>query len=146
MVRKRIIGTIVTVALGLSLVGVANADSIDSLMTPKGIDSKQSITNITQQDMKSNMQNFTDFSEVQEQPNTKEEAAVATEDTDKEKQEIAKDMIEFHEENYDKMLEIHESMTQNQMHENFENGNAAMNQMGPQMHGGGMNSRNMMGY
>lgn len=163
MVKKRIIGTIATAVLGLTLVGVANADTVDNLMSPRGMDLQQAKTNITQQEMITRQENMPDFSMDKEQvqnditvvsQDTKDikDTTKDTKDTEnskKEKQSTAimgpnnmtqmpESMVEFHEENYDQMVEMHESMPQNQM-------NGYMGQMGRQMHAGGMNGRNMMG-
>ena len=139
MGKKRIINTIAAIVLGLSLVGVANADTIDNLMSSKGMDPQQSSSNVTQQEVTAEKQNMPDFSEVNEQ--TEKGVTVPTKDNETEKQDIVvqmhENMVEFHEENYEKMLEIHEIMPHNQMHEGL--GVTTMGQMG-QMHNGGMHT------
>jgi len=168
MVKKRIISTIATMALGLSLIGVANADTLDNLLPSKIMGSMQSKFNVSQQETNTNKQNMPGSITVKDQ--TKAEVKVSTEGTEKNNQnivrmnpndmanqsqmminqsEMQKGMVEIHEGNYEKMLEIHESMPHNKMHGDFESQGAAKSdttreQMGPQMGNAGMN-RQMMG-
>ncbi|MCR6545775.1 hypothetical protein [Dehalobacterium formicoaceticum] len=163
MVKKRIIGTIVTAALGLSLVGAANADTVDNLMSPKGMDGQQAKANITQQEMIAKEQKMPYL--TMDKAETRKEITVVTKDTKdtndtkdtkdtkdtennkKEKQDAVRiypnqmtqmpeSMVEFHEKNYDEMVDMHESMQDVPMH-------GDMGQMSRQMHNGGMHG--MMG-
>jgi len=133
MVKKRIINTIATVALGLSLVGVANANSLDNLM-PKTNDSMQSQFNTAQQEMNKNMRNMSDSLTVKEE--VKAEVEVSTEDNEAtvdninrmnpnmpSQAEMLEAMDDIHQRNSEDMLEVHESMSEvhksmpyNQMH------------------------------
>jgi len=151
MVNKRIIGTIATVALGLSLVGAANANTLDNLM-PKTTDSPQ--VRMTQQEMNKNMQSISDFSTVKEEEKVTDEKNIRMNPNMPNQSEMWEAMDEVQQGNYESMLEVyenmsevHENMPHNQMHAGFENNatvNGANNQMGPQMHNSGMN-RQMMG-
>ncbi|MFZ5945369.1 MAG: hypothetical protein ACOYVD_14790 [Bacillota bacterium] len=157
MIKKHFIKTITTVALGLSLVGVANADTVENLM-PKIKDSMEPQFKMSQQEKNVNMQNMLDTSMVKQEKNA--EVNISTKDNEEtdgiikmnptmpNQSEMLEVMDEVHQGNYEMMLETHESMPHNQMHGNFENNstnnNIARSQMGPQMHSSGMN-RQMMG-
>jgi len=165
MVKKHFIKTITTVALGLSLVGVANADTVENLI-PKIKDSMEPQFKMSQQEKNVNMQNMLDTSMVKQEKNA--EVNISTKDNEEtdgiikmnptmpNQSEMLEVMDEVHQGNYEKMLETHESMSEfnqsmphNQMHASFEKNSINDNditrrQMGPQMHSSGMN-RQMMG-
>lgn len=87
MVNKRFIGTIATVALGLSLVGAANANTLDNLNLMPKTEEKTKNNNVR---MKPNISN---------------------------RSEIWKAMDEFHQGNYENMIEMHENMSK--LHESM---------------------------
>ncbi|MFZ5946134.1 MAG: hypothetical protein ACOYVD_18760 [Bacillota bacterium] len=155
MVKKHFIKTITTVVLGLSLVGVANADTMDNLM-PKIKDSMEPQFKMTQNE---NLQNTSGTLTVKQEKN--KEVKISTEDNEvvnesitrmnpymPKQSEMLEVMDEVHQGNYENMLETHGSMPHNQMHASFENSETdnymTRSQMGAQMHSNGMN-RQMMG-